>query len=435
MSICILLISVTVNAQNIDISNTKVKKAGGNLVISFDAGIDKVPTNSMLTITPVLWNDSNEVSLSPIVAIGRNKNITMARKKKSVGYEVIKGSDIVYGYEVIVPFEKWMGDISLRVDNVLEMCRGKLKLTSMVIATDKLRPVLLPIPLSDVEFKCDIKAAYAKYFQKTLIDSVAVYYVGAKEDFDDSNRSLSISFRKGSSVVDRSYMNNVNSIRDIQKTIDVIKADSNVYITKIVVVGCSSPEGSYKFNENLSLARADSFIDYFSPNKFDDRIFKVKTIGENWSGLKHMVKNSNMKYKAEVLSIIDKYSIFEGREKKLMDLAGGVPYRYMFKEFFPDLRMASHVQIFYDIHYGEEFVKIDEASMLIKSMDYHKALDLLHGITPMAYTDNLKGVCYMMLSDSVNARIYLQKSIDAGSLDAKKNLESLNYQIDNVQYE
>jgi tetratricopeptide (TPR) repeat protein len=45
-----------------------------------------------------------------------------------------------------------------------------------------------------------------------------------------------------------------------------------------------------------------------------------------------------MPCKQEVLSIIDGVGIFNGREKKLMDLAGGDPYRHMLRVLYPPLR-------------------------------------------------------------------------------------------------
>ena len=60
--------------------------------------------------------------------------------------------------------------------------------------------------------------------------------------------------------------------------------------------------------------------------------------GEDWEGLREAVGRSDMKAKDEVLDIIDTYDIFDGREKLLMDLRGGNPYRYMLEHIFPPLR-------------------------------------------------------------------------------------------------
>jgi len=44
----------------------------------------------------------------------------------------------------------------------------------------------------------------------------------------------------------------------------------------------------------------------------------------------------------QVLSIMENYNVFEGREKCLMDLNNGKPYRYIMKHFFPKLRRVDY---------------------------------------------------------------------------------------------
>ena len=70
-----------------------------------------------------------------------------------------------------------------------------------------------------------------------------------------------------------------------------------------------------------------------------------------------------MNYRDEVLFLIDQTGVFEGREKKLMDLGGGEPYAYMLKEFFPGLRRVE-ITVSYDLRrIMEEKLhrKLDEA--------------------------------------------------------------------------
>ncbi len=60
----------------------------------------------------------------------------------------------------------------------------------------------------------------------------------------------------------------------------------------------------------------------------------VQGRGEDWDGLRAAVEKSGMPSKREVLAIIDSYDIFDGREKRLMDLQGGEPYKYMLRRCF-----------------------------------------------------------------------------------------------------
>ena len=147
-----------------------------------------------------------------------------------------------------------------------------------------------------------------------------------------------------------------------------------------------------------------------------------------------MVSRSNMEHKEAVLSIITNYGIYNGREKKLMELKQGDPYRYMLKMFFPALRKASYIQVCCTIKPNSDFAKIDQAALFIEHKTYSEALILLQQVTPTSYVNNLIGVCYMMLQDAVKARLYLKLAIDGGNKEAKINLDKLDYQRDNIQY-
>ena len=375
-----LLFSGGVNAQKVDITNPTIDKIDNSVIICFDAIVEtisydgkiaKISTNSMLTLTPILWSADKEHSLPPIVVMGRNRAIMQARKGGIKAGSIVAKSNETTPYKITIPFEKWMEGVSLRMDRVLEGCCDKVMLSPTSIANNILNPTLPPIvPL----FESDIKMAYLRDFQSTVNDYPFVHISGEKADSEKNG--LIIYFKQGVTTIQKSYMDNENSLRKIQEAIELIESESNIKLTKISIVGGSSPEGTFIYNQKIGQSRAESLINYLS-HDVNYYVFDVENIGENWSGLYRMVENSNMEYKDEVLSIIDTYSIHGGREKKLMDLKVGNPYRYMLKEFFPELRKASYVQIFYDIKPNEEFVKIDRASEFIKVKSYKAALKLV----------------------------------------------------------
>ena len=70
----------------------------------------------------------------------------------------------------------------------------------------------------------------------------------------------------------------------------------------------------------------------------------------NWSELRTMILKSDISYKREVLDIIDHISIKDGRERKLMDLKSGKPYRYIKEHFFPKLRYAGYIKVYYELN-------------------------------------------------------------------------------------
>lgn len=71
-------------------------------------------------------------------------------------------------------------------------------------------------------------------------------------------------------------------------------------------------------------------------------------MGEDWEGLRHLVDVSDMPDRDKVLAIIDFVDLNMGREKQLMDLKGGVPYKWMLANLFPQLRRME-MQVSYTV--------------------------------------------------------------------------------------
>lgn len=77
-----------------------------------------------------------------------------------------------------------------------------------------------------------------------------------------------------------------------------------------------------------------------------------------------------IEYKDEVLDIIRDIPIEKGRETKLMQLRGGVPYRYMLKYIFPSLRIA-----ICRVNYEVRNFNVDEAKEEIKRRPQNLSLN------------------------------------------------------------
>lgn len=120
----------------------------------------------------------------------------------------------------------------------------------------------------------------------------------------------------------------------------VLEADTTAYhIERIFIEGYTSPEGTYDYNMRLSARRAKGMREYLCKRYgLAEQRVEIEGHGEDWDGLCTALAESDIEAKDEALSIIDRYEIFDGREKRLMDLRAGRPYRRMFREIFPRLR-------------------------------------------------------------------------------------------------
>lgn len=169
----------------------------------------------------------------------------------------------------------------------------------------------------------------------------------------DGTASLNCYFAypQGGWQIQKGYGNNAFELEELDGFIRSSLADTLIYVRRITLTGYCSIEGSYIQNEQLARDRANGFCNYLNFKYGLAKRYPVEVhyIGEDWDKLRELVDTSTLPERAEVLEIIDKVDIFKGREKKLMDLNGGVPYRTMLKELFPLLRRVEIV-VEYDLH-------------------------------------------------------------------------------------
>lgn len=163
--------------------------------------------------------------------------------------------------------------------------------------------------------------------------------------------SCYFAYPQGGWKIQKGYGNNAFELDKLDGFIRSSLKDTLVYVRRITLTGYCSIEGSYAQNEQLARDRANGFRNHLN---FEYALAKrypveVRYVGEDWDKLRELTDASTLPEREEVLEIIDNVDIFKGREKKLMDLNGGVPYNTMLKEFFPLLRRVEIV-VEYDLH-------------------------------------------------------------------------------------
>lgn len=132
-------------------------------------------------------------------------------------------------------------------------------------------------------------------------------------------------------------------------------------ISSISICGYASPDGIYKDNETLASNRARCFKEYMRATYAPGHdLYKVSSVPEDWDGLVELLQRRPMNHGDEVLSLIARTGIFEGREKQLMDMHGGTVYRELLKSYFPQLR-----RIRITVGYEARAFNIEEAASLI----------------------------------------------------------------------
>nr|WP_321480911.1 DUF3575 domain-containing protein [uncultured Bacteroides sp.] len=180
-----------------------------------------------------------------------------------------------------------------------------------------------------------------------------------------------LSYRIGSSVVLASYQSNVDELHRLDAFLSSTLQDTLVHIRGISITGYGSIDGTYMRNQELSRARSEGFAFYLRrryPALFS---YPLRTfhVAEDWDGLKALVSSSSLERKEAILWIINNVDVFQGREKRLMELDGGDPYRELERHYFPLLRRVQ-VKVEYDLqkiieeHYKVKIEQKDFAAVL-----------------------------------------------------------------------
>lgn len=185
----------------------------------------------------------------------------------------------------------------------------------------------------------------------SILTFVVMFSLGA---YAQSSTTVSpietkIYFRLGESHIDLNYKENKNTLEHFITELNSIAENDDYTIRRIIVTGSSSPEGNSVYNQELSDKRTESLYRWVG-GLFPEykHLIKKKSIGVDWDQLKEIVENSYVPYKERVIDIIENTPIWirrggkivDGRVKQLKDLDDGHVWRYMYNNFFAEMRMA-----------------------------------------------------------------------------------------------
>lgn len=168
--------------------------------------------------------------------------------------------------------------------------------------------------------------------------------------------SVRIHFRQGRSGLDMSLRDNRRALSRIADSLSTSYADSMYRLRKIVVEGGASPEGSVELNRRLSEKRAETLFGYLSQyGGLPDSLALFRFIGRDWKGLLRLAEaDPRVPHREETLVFLRRVAkesragerAEDRNVEELVRLAGGAPYRYMYRTLFPELR-ASRLYLWY----------------------------------------------------------------------------------------
>jgi tetratricopeptide (TPR) repeat protein len=227
----------------------------------------------------------------------------------------------ILNYSLAVPFEPWMQEASLEIEEDLCGCGEQTKLarthlfdglTKDVIAEPvyRVRPQLVYIQpeVEPIKRRQQIENAY-------------------------------LEFPRGDNVILPDFGNNPVELARIDKMIRTIATNKDITVQRVYMVGYASPESSVKFNTDLSRARSEAMMRYFMNNStIPANLYEARTGGEDWNGFRAALEDFPLANKEEIFHIMNTVGNLDEREHAISKVAGGRPYKIIFDEIYPKLR-------------------------------------------------------------------------------------------------
>lgn len=417
--------------------DVKMVRSEDSVRVSFRLNVGGLGRDYVLKVTPLLRGKGGQEACLPKLNYGsRRAQIVEWReggmkKTQAVAPAYNKaGEELLYTHTL--PYNDWMEGASLHLEAQSEGCCSKETLQSLRLLDNAMlaTPAELFVPV--VPRSEPVIPVVEQLAQENKFLGVWTGSVGTKEDIDryKDEATLVVYFPVGSVRVVPEFENNRANLEHLLSVLDKIAEDKNSRIAKILVVGSASPDGSAELNARIAANRAQVLVDYItSRTRLSPSYFEVKNDQESWRFLRRLVADSDMDSRQQVLHIIDTAPVWDAKKKVgrlglLMKLNGGKPYHYMKQHFFPKLRNAGYIKVFYEAQPDPELLSLNKAIDLLQAEQYAQALHTLQGNIHFR-ADNLRGVCHMMNGDTEKARTLFQKAVAAGDPQAAENLKQL----------
>lgn len=435
-----------------EVSGVDIRKQRDSVVIRMNLNLNgmEVGRNRSIVVTPLFYAEGEEEWLPAIEVMGRTRYLYYQRNEESLyadsPYTIIKkdkNATQQVGYQVSVPYRKWMDRASLVVAEDTCQCGEVSKGNSILLA------------------------------QADLVFTPRLAYISPQAETRKA-RALSgeayLDFPVNKTVIYPEYRRNTAELAKIRATIDTIRTDKDFSITRISLKGYASPEGRYAANVRLSEGRTDALKDYLMGEYgFEASLFRTNAGAENWAGLRKYVAQSGLADKEAILAIIDSEEEPDAKEQRIRR-EHAASYRILLQDCYPALRRTDYTVDYvirgFNVEEAKEVIKtrpqnlslqemfavaqtyqpgseefnhvfdvavrlypadpianLNAANALLERKEAAQALKFLDkaGDTPQA--DNARGVAMILLERYDEAERYLHRAAQAGVSEANENLK------------
>lgn len=438
--------------NTIVVEDKAVEKSGDNLLVGFTFNMDslRLRSNQRLVFTPSVRSLDGQSRLLPMVVVnGRKQDISYQRYASkdfpddARAVRRTNGTAQSLRYDAALPYESWMQNADVVIAEDLCGCGNIEEQTQTVIQR--------------------MRKPYIAYIRPAA---------EARKARSEQGRAF-IDFPVNKTTLYPDYRNNPAELAKIVNTVNLVKADKNVEITRVEIHGYASPESPYEHNAMLAEGRAKTLAEHVRQLAgLDKSVIAVSSTPEDWDGLRQAVASSSLEHRQEILAIIDDAALDpDAREWKIKSAYPG-DYRLMLDTFYPALRHSDYVVSYtvrpFSVEEAKEVLRtkpgqlsleemylvaqtyepgsqefddvfrtavslypddptanLNAACAEIESGDYDSALRYLDKAGASPYAANARGVIALKRGDEAEARRQFAIAAQGGVKEAQQNLELL----------
>lgn len=316
------------NASLFKAESFEVVHNPGSLSVAFALPLSgiKPGSNRQVIFTPIvrsLDTPALSVELPQVAVAGRNRYYSLLRDGAIQAGQLLyrAGSKQTVTYAGAVDWQPWMSNSEVIIRQQTQDCCHPVKPMSEVVAAR--------IGISQPEaFSC----GQLGYVALTGDDAVVM----------EAQGTAYLDFKVNSTEILPSYRNNKEELRKMSQSIQAINNDPDATVTRLVIKGYASPEGSYDANARLAMGRTEALKEYVRREcRFDPKIMLANYEAEDWDGLSRWLKASDIPNRDAILAIAESDMAPDAKEAAIKS-DYPVQYRFLLDNVFPSLRHSDY---------------------------------------------------------------------------------------------
>lgn len=316
------------------INRSTMAVVDSTVVVSLQmTAIQDVPAMQSVVLAPVLEDTVSlrKVEFPLIFLNSRNQQIYFDRGMKDEYPDAMvlrkkNGVDLDIDYLRTVKYEPWMDRGVLKLRKQSCACNDTKDRGELVVATfphEEAAPVINLFPV---------------YLLPPADNTLKVR---------EERGSAYLCFEVNKWDIKPDYMTNPEELQKIHNSVNLVRSDSDVTITKMTIEGFASPEAPYDHNLMLSEKRTEALKNYLLRTNIAKGIrIEASGKGENWDGFKkYLRENTGIPQRDRLISIANS-SIGPDEKEKRMRQEAAEGFRYAVENGFPALRCTNYVVIY-----------------------------------------------------------------------------------------